>query len=124
MSTHPHPLAAKAFGHQFEMDVESPWREHYSSHSSLSALRSISPAPSSPGESVDEMEGRGAYQRISPGAGLNTVSRVFTPPVAEVTGIDPGTRKAPNGRPSFVMGFRADCEKCQRRERGHFAHFN
>lgn len=23
---------------------------------------------------------------------------------------------------SYVMGFRANCDKCQRRERGHFAH--
>ncbi|KAF9924915.1 hypothetical protein BGZ67_009006 [Mortierella alpina] len=119
-----HPLAEKALGHQFDMDVESPWREQYTIHNSLSALRSISPAPSSPGESVDEMEGHGAYQGHGEDDGLNTVSRVFTPPVSEATFIDPGTRKASNGRPSFVMGFRADCEKCQRRERGHFAHFN
>ncbi|CAO3573214.1 unnamed protein product [Mortierella alpina] len=119
-----HPLAQKAFGHLFDMDVESPWREQHMSHSSLSALRSISPAPSSPGESVNEMEGQGAYQSPGQGAGSSIASSVFTPPASEATHIDPGTRKALNNRPSFVMGFRADCEKCQRRERGHFAHFN
>ncbi|KAF9949356.1 hypothetical protein BGZ72_008854 [Mortierella alpina] len=119
-----YPLALKAFGHQFDMDVESSWREQYTSHSTLSALRSISPAPSSPDESVDEMEGHEAYQGIGQNTGLNTDPRVFTSPASEAAHIDPGTRKASNGRPSFVMGFRADCERCQRRERGHFAHFS
>ncbi|KAF9566612.1 hypothetical protein EC968_003703 [Mortierella alpina] len=119
-----HPLVEKAFGHQFDMDVESPWRGQDTNHHNISVLRSISPAPSSPGESVGGLEGQGAYQGLGQVADLNVVSRDLTPPALKATHIDPGTRRASNGRPSFVMGFRADCEKCQRRERGHFAHFN
>ncbi|KAF9095514.1 hypothetical protein BGX29_008984 [Mortierella sp. GBA35] len=78
----------------------------------MSTIRSISPAPSSPGGSADELD---VYSRMQDSTSMASVEGLV-PPAPE--------KKATSGRGQFVMGFRPGCEKCQRREKGHFAHFS
>lgn len=93
----------------------------------LPTFRSISPAPSSPSGSIDGSE---ANARMQDSSGF-TASMVSPSQQGGAEGLADQSRtlptqdkRAPGGRMQFVMGFRPDCERCQRREKGHFAHFS
>jgi hypothetical protein len=93
----------------------------------MRTFRSISPAPSSPGGSIDGSE---ANTRMQDSRGFTT-SMVSHSQQGGAEGLAHQPRASPTqekralgGRMQFVMGFRPDCERCQRREKGHFAHFS
>ncbi|KAF9207422.1 hypothetical protein BGZ49_000445 [Haplosporangium sp. Z 27] len=73
------------------------------SHEGIS-IRPLSPAPSSPSESIEDIERSDTSLRQN----LNN------------TVID---KRVSVGRSSFTMGYKPGCERCLRREKGHFAHF-
>ncbi|KAF9901669.1 hypothetical protein EC991_005801 [Linnemannia zychae] len=85
-------------------------------HGQMTTFRSISPAPSSPSGSIDGSEATSMVGHISPDEEERLANRSAAPLVQD--------KKASGGRAHFVMGFRPGCERCQRREKGHFAHFS
>ncbi|KAF9186713.1 hypothetical protein BGZ51_001794 [Haplosporangium sp. Z 767] len=91
---------------------------------------SVSSAPSSPGGNIGESSGFSVPRRIHDDNGLvqpisnsnlNLETRSHSAGPESHTNIS--IEKTPSYRPNFVMGFKPGCEKCQRREKGHFAHF-
>ncbi|KAK3825644.1 MAG: hypothetical protein J3Q66DRAFT_107753 [Benniella sp.] len=95
-----------------DMDVEASCSGLQSPHEGVS-IRSLSPAPSSPSGSIHEYEGM-------PSTNLCPAS---TPDPGYLESKHHSHLGVPTGRTNFVMGFRPGCERCQRREKGHFAHF-
>lgn len=99
----------------------------YHSQDHISAFRSISPAPSSPSGSIDDSEeivrmqdpnrlAASMASHVQHGGAEEQADQSRTSLAQE--------KRTPSGRTHFVMGFRPDCERCQRREKGHFAHFS
>ncbi|KAF9140557.1 hypothetical protein BG015_001592 [Linnemannia schmuckeri] len=117
-----------AFG-RTRMDVGtlSQGAAYYHGQDHISTFRSISPAPSSPDGSVDGSEANARMQDSS-GLTASMVSHVQQGGAEELADQSRTSlaqeKRPPRGRMQFVMGFRPDCEKCQRREKGHFAHFS
>ncbi|KAI8360054.1 hypothetical protein B0O80DRAFT_193566 [Mortierella sp. GBAus27b] len=113
-------LTTRDEGVRNDMDIEASCSQLQSAHEGVT-IRSLSPAPSSPSGSIHEC---GDYE----GSAHSNHSHHQTPKPDQVyfendehSLLD--RRRAPNGRSNFVMGFRPGCERCQRREKGHFAHF-
>ncbi|KAK3842919.1 MAG: hypothetical protein J3R72DRAFT_123046 [Linnemannia gamsii] len=84
-------------------------------------FRSISPAPSSPSGSIGDSEANTGFATSMVGhlvqEGVEGLTDQSSASIAQ-------EKRASSGRTQFVMGFRPGCEKCQRREKGHFAHFS
>ncbi|KAI8595969.1 hypothetical protein EDD21DRAFT_20235 [Dissophora ornata] len=106
-----------------EIDASVPAPEH--THEGVS-IRSLSPAPSSPSGSIgdgENLDGVPNQDRWS------SEHNVFTSTSPDRCSVDSevqsrvAEKRIPLGRSSFVMGFRPGCERCRRREKGHFAHF-
>lgn len=117
-----------AFGRtRMNVRTSSQGGAYYHGQGHISAFRSISPAPSSPGGSLDGSEANTRMQD-SNGLTASIASHLQQGGVEGLVGQSKTSlaqeKRTPSGRTQFVMGFRLDCERCQRREKGHFAHFS
>ncbi|KAG0296156.1 hypothetical protein BGZ98_001086 [Dissophora globulifera] len=91
-------------GDHTSMEVESTVYEGVS-------IRSLSPAPSPPGEGIGDF------------SDADNKTTTTTATMVTSTSTETTTTTTSLSRPSFVMGYRTGCDKCRRREKGHFAHF-
>ncbi|KAI7817881.1 hypothetical protein BC939DRAFT_464696 [Gamsiella multidivaricata] len=100
--------------YQQAMDIEAHYELPQCVREGLS-IRSLSPAPSSPSESIIDHEGSTNRDQNYRPDSSHEEYRSETCQLAE--------KKATGGKPSIIMGYRPGCERCRRREKGHFAHF-
>ncbi|KAF9433645.1 hypothetical protein BGZ76_009177 [Entomortierella beljakovae] len=98
--------------HVSDMGMETYYKEQINSHEGIS-IRSLSPAPSSPSGSINGTEGEENNELEWNSNRLHEDA---------VTTMSATVKKTGDKRFNFVMGYRSGCERCLRREKGHFAH--